>query len=303
MAMTKKILVIDDERKQAEALAIKINKAFGDAEMIVASSEEEIESAIIDKFFNLAILDIRLDGYHKNGIDLAKEIIEINPFAKIIFVSRFLTEYAPMLNPLMGTGRILAFSDKKEYDQWMLELQPIIAQYYDGLPNDNEVNTALTTAYATAKNENDTYKKGLMFENFVTLLFRSIGYNTINKRVKDKSLNEVDLIVRNEIDDSFLSKFGKYILVECKNKPQTPVDKNDFIVFKNKVDATNGLACLGFLFTTSYITRNTYIEAVRDSKGDSKIIFVDNVLMQQLLSSNDIREELKKIIDLQVKDN
>ncbi len=302
MAMTKKILVIDDERTQADALALKIGRAFTDAEMIVASSEEEIESYVTDKFYNLAILDIRFDGYKKNGIDVAKQIIEVNPFAKIIFVSRFLVEYAPMLNPLMSTGRILAFSEKKEYDAWMAELKPIISSYYDNIPNSNEVNAALTANYASAKNEEDTYKKGKMFEDFITLLFRSIGYNTIYKRVKDLALNEVDLIVRNEIDDSFLSKFDKYILIECKNKPKTPVCKNDFIVFKSKLDATNGMASLGFIFTTSYVSRNTYIEAVRESRGNTKIVFVDNILLQQLLASSDIKEELKKIIDSQVKD-
>lgn len=301
--MIKKILIIDDERTQAEALALKIRLAFLDAETIVASSEEEIEDAIAEKFFNLAILDIRLDGYKKNGIDIAKEIEERNPFAKVIFVSRFLDEYADMLNPLLANGRVLAFSDKKEYDKWMLELKPIISQYYDDLFAGNEVNSALLATYAMAKNEEDIYKKGVMFENFVTILFRSMGYGIISKRVKDVSLNEVDLVVRNEIDDAFLSKFGKYILIECKNKPSTPVSKNDFILFKSKLDATNGLAELGFLFTTSYVTRNTYLEALRDSKGQNKVVFIDNALMENLLSSNDIREALKKIIDSQVKDN
>ena len=56
--MTKKILIIDDERTQAEALAFKIQQMFTDAETIIASSEKEIESAIVEKFYNLAILDI-----------------------------------------------------------------------------------------------------------------------------------------------------------------------------------------------------------------------------------------------------
>ncbi|MBI3233550.1 MAG: restriction endonuclease [Bacteroidetes bacterium] len=73
------------------------------------------------------------------------------------------------------------------------------------------------------------------FEHFVSLVFQSIGFNNVNKRVIDKSLNEVDLIIRNDIEDSFLSKFGKYILVECKNKPKEKVDKNTFIVFNSKL--------------------------------------------------------------------
>ena len=135
------------------------------------------------------------------------------------------------------------------------------------------------------------------------MLFQSIGFRNINKRVKDKSLNEVDLIIRNEIDDSFINKFGKYILVECKNKPKEKVDKNTFIVFKDKLTATNGLAELGVLATTGYIARNTYIEAVRTSREQRKIIFLSNVEIEQLILSSSKLETFKSIIDNQVKDN
>ena len=94
--MTKKILIIDDERKQAEALAFKIQQMFTDAETIVASSEKEIESAIVEKFYNLAILDIRLDNYVKNGIDFARDIIEQNPFVEI------------MISPLSSIARTIS---------------------------------------------------------------------------------------------------------------------------------------------------------------------------------------------------
>lgn len=301
--MRKRILVIDDEREQANALAAVLGRSLNDAEFMVASSESEIEEHINGKFYNLAILDIRMDDYQKSGIDWAKEIIEVNPFAKILFVSKFLPEYLDLINDIMSTGRILAFSEKKEYTKWMEELVPLINSYYKSISMGNEINKALVENYALARNETDATKKGAMFENFVALLFNNIGYEVINKRVRDVSLNEVDLIIRNEIDDSFLEKFGKYILVECKNKPEEPVCKNDFIVFQNKLDATNGLATLGFLFTTSKITRNTYIEAVRESKGGNKVIFVDNGNMERMLTSPDMKEELKRIIDSQVKDN
>ena len=115
-------------------------------------------------------------------------------------------------------------------------------------------------------------------------------------------MNEVDLIVRNEIDDPFLTKFGKYILIECKNHLDT-IDKNDFILFKSKLTATNGLAELGFFITTSSFKRTAYLEALRSSEGHHKIVFIDNSLLMRLMKSEDPREELKRIIDYQVKDN
>ena len=301
----RKILVIDDERVQADALARNVHKEIPFSSVFYASSEEDIKSVIEDKFYNLAILDIRMDGYSFDGISLAEKIVEINPFAKILFVSKFIPEYYEKITSLMKNGNILGFMEKKvDYAEWGAELKKVIMEYYEDLDaNPQQISSALVNLYSEVKDEEDTYLKGQRFENFVALLFQNIGFSEILKRVKDKSLNEVDLIVRNDIDDKFLSKFGKYILIECKNKPSEKVDKNDFIVFQTKLLATNRLAELGFIFTTSSFARTAYLEAVRDSKGDVKVIFVDNPLIMRLLKSSNPRETLKRIIDEQVKDN
>ena len=205
---------------------------------------------------------------------------------------------------MLTTGKIIDVVDKKEFDLFTEELASLICAYHTEVIEDlSEVNNALLEFYSNAKNEVDAHKKGELFEHFVSLLFQSIGFNSINKRVKDKSLNEVDLIIRNEIDDSFINKFGKYILVECKNKPNEKIDKNTFIVFNEKLSATNGLAELGILATTGHIARNTYIEAVRTSHQQRKIIFLSNVEMQQLIVSSHKLDTFKNIIDEQVKDN
>lgn len=301
----RKILVIDDEKIQAEALAKTIGEAVPFSQVFYASTETEIISAIEDRFYNLAVLDIRMDDYDFNGITLAEKIIAVNPFARILFVSRFIPEYMDRLSPMLQRGNILGFSEKQiDYDAWTPELKTIIEGYYDELDsNPQQINEALIDTYAEVKDEENTFRKGQRFENFVALLFNHIGFSEIIRRVIDKSRNETDLIVRNDIDDNFLSKFGKYILIECKNKPSTPIDKNDFIVFLSKLEATNGLAEIGFMITTSSFTRTAYLEALRSSKTLRKIFFIDNPLIMRLLRSANPREELKQIIDRQVKDN
>lgn len=300
----KKILVIDDERLQAEAVGQTVCEIFAEAEVMVASSKEDILDYINNKFYNLVVLDLRMDQYDFDGISLAKDIMNINPFAKILFVSKFASEYLSRLSPLLISGSVLGFSEKRDYESWKPELKQIIGDYYEALGADpSQINSALLNYYADLKNESDPFLKGQKFEDFVAILFRSIGFKEIMKRVKDKSLNEVDMIIRNDIDDSFLYKFGKYILVECKNKPEVHTDKNDYIVFLSKVRNTCGLSELGFLFTTSTITRNTYIEAVRNSRDKEKIVIIDNACMYELLNSIDLKEGLKRIIDNQVKDN
>lgn len=302
--VTRRILVIDDDRTQAVALGATLEKVIPQSKALVAYDEPTISEYVENKFYNLAILDIRMDNMGVDGISLAQRILEINPFAKILFVSRFIPEYMEQLSPLLQNGNVLGFSDKNsDYDVWGKHLQSIILPYYEALDaNPQAVNTALVNMYSELKDEEDIYAKGTRFEDFTSMLFQSVGYTEIIKRTRDRSDNEVDLIVRNDIDDPFLSKFGKYILIECKNHLDK-IDKNDFIVFKSKLDHTNGLAEIGFLITTSAFKRTVYLEALRSSEGTHKVIFIDNTEMMRLLQSEDIREELKRLIDRQVKDN
>lgn len=302
--MVKEVLVIDDENIQAENLSKALQKELSEINFRFYFEENSILDAVENRFFNLAIVDLRMDSFKINGIAIIKKIIEVNPFSKIIVVSAYLEDFFSEVQTLLGTGKIIAIQEKESFSTWIPKLRKIIESYYVELENDpNHLNAALLKAYSDAKNEEDTFKKGEMLENFISLLFGSFGYRDITKRVIDRSRNEVDLIVRNEIDDSFLNKFGKYILIESKNKPNEGVGKNDFIQFLSKLDNTNNLAELGILVTSGHIGRNTYLEAIRTSKGNSKIIFLSNPEIENILKSSDKIEAFKTIIDSQVKDN
>lgn len=302
--ITRKILVIDDDSTQAEALARTLASIIPESEVLYASDEENILDLIKNKFYNLAVLDIRMDGFKFNGLKIAETILEVNPFAKIIFVSRFLPEYMEQLAPLLQNGNVLGFSDKKaDSTTWGMELCGMILPYYEKLDADPQaINTALVNMYSRLKDMENIILKGSRFEDFVSLLFQSIGFSEIRKRARDRSSNEVDLIIRNDIDDIFLNKFGKYILVECKNHLDE-ISKNDFILFREKLANTSSMAELGFLITTSTFKRTAYLEAIRSSRDDRKIIFIDNAIIMRLLQSENRLEEIKRIIDDQVKDN
>lgn len=208
------------------------------------------------------------------------------------------------LKDLMLTGKVVDIQDKEDFETWLPKLKGTIENYYENIEKDpSEINNALLQFYSEAKNETDTFKKGEKFEHFMSLMFQSIGFNQVLKRVKDQSLIEVDLIIRNDSEDNFIGKFGKYILVECKNKPNTKVNKNDFIVFQNKLKNTNGLAELGIIATTGHITKNTYIEAIRESAESRKILFLSNPEIEKLIKADNKLTTFKNLIDQHVKDN
>ena len=302
--MYKSILIIDDEEQQAKNLKEALSKSLPDCKFEIASSEEEIESKINHYFFLIAIVDLRMDGRQTDGIGIIQEINERNPIAKVIAVSAYSDEYAEALKKLIDGRNIFRFSSKSSFSTWLPELEEIIKDCFLQFEDNHYIGQrALLSYYNDAKNETDTFKKGQSFEYFISTLFSNMGYSRIRMRVKDRSSNEVDLIVRNETTDLFLNKFGKYFLVECKNKPNEAVGKNDFIVFYNKLRNASSMSELGILCTSGYIARTTYLEAMRESQGEKKVIFLSNPEIVRMITSDNIREEFKNILDEQVKDN
>lgn len=302
--MIKSVLIIDDEQPQAENLGKAFKTKMPEFYVDVAFEEKVILDKIENTFYNIAIVDLRMDKFDINGFDIIKKIIEVNPFAKIIIVSAYVVEYISEIQSLLPSGKIQGIVEKTDFDSFSKKLFELSEQISNDFDARLMLNTkALSKLYAQAKLESNPQKKGVLFEDFVALLFGSMGFKHIYSRVKDRSLNEVDLLVRNDIHDNFIQRFGEYILIECKNKPEGSVNKNDFIVFHSKIEKTNKLAKFGVLITTGYITWNTYYEAIRESKGDIKIIFISNPEIEKLIMSEKPLEDFKKIIDLQVKDN
>ena len=182
---------------------------------------------------------------------------------------------------------------------WVPELTKIIEGYFNKDLNPFAIQI-LEDLYANAKNEPNTAKKGRMFEEFVVGLFRQMGFIHIETRVRDKASNEIDLIVRNDLNDAFFSKFGRYLFVECKNRPELGFSKNDFILFNKKISASNGDSNLGVVFTTGHIKRSVYLEALRESEKGIKILYLGSGEIMRLIHTPNMLDEFKEIIDRQV---
>lgn len=304
--MNKHILVIDDERHQAMALSQKLNELLSSEGFLFSPyfEEDAIRKAIYDELYSLVILDIRMDKFNFDGIKLLDDIYEANSNAKTILVSAFTQEYFEEIKNVLLSGRVLDVSEKKSIEEWSQELANKIKKYYNKevKPNNIEINTTLLNLYSECTIEKDSHLKGKKFEDFLNVLFLSLGFKNVYKRVKDIT-SEVDLIIRNDINDNFLYGFGSYILVEAKNRPTSSIDKNDYIIFKDKLDSTNHLSKLGIIATTGNIPKTAQIESLRKSTTQGKIIFFTQNEFLRLIHSENKLEEFKKIIDFQVRSN
>lgn len=297
--MNNTILVIDDEQIQAEQLAQALQRDISNCKAIAAFTQDDILSKIENIFFSIAIVDLRMDKYDIDGFEIIDRISVINPYAKIIVISAYTGEYITKLNEYIAQNKILAISEKENFNQWIPKLKDIVLKYFNTQRNPIAIQI-LEDMFADAKNEQDTYLKGKKFENFVVVLFRQMGFKYIETRVRDSASNEMDLIVRNDIDDSFFSKFKRYIFAECKNKPNNGFDKNDFIVFHKKVESAAGDSDLGVVFSTGSIKKTVYLEALKEAKGSVKILYMSSNEIMQLIHASDMLEEFKLIIDKQV---
>ncbi|MBR4391087.1 MAG: hypothetical protein IKT08_03155 [Bacteroidales bacterium] len=296
--MNKSILVIEGREHHAQELCNALRKSLSDCTLSYAS-ESDMMTKIITQYYSIAIVDLAWEGCDINGFTVMDQIITVNPFAKIIAVSDFQNETMLRISDYISKGAILALSERKGYHIWIPELTKLINDYFNKDINPITVQI-LENFYAEAKNESDATKKGRMFEEFVVGLFRQMGFIHIETRVRDKAINEIDLIVRNDLADPFFSKFGRYIFVECKNKPEVGFSKNDFIVFNKKVSSSNGDSTLGVIFTTGYIQRTVYLEVLRESEKGIKILYLGSGEIAKLIHTPNMLEEFKEIIDRQV---
>lgn len=297
--MNKSILIIDDQESQAKELSSALQTVLGDCSICHAYEEKDILTKVITRYYSVAIVDLRMERYNIDGFDVMDQIMIVNPYAKIIVVSAYLNKYMTRLSEYISKGAVLAISEKKELGVWIPELTQIINGYFNKDINAFAIQI-LEDLFAKAKNEQDASRKGRMFEEFVVGLFRQMGFVHIDTRVRDKACNEIDLIVRNDLNDPFFSKFGRYIFVECKNRPELGFSKNDFIVFNKKVSSSNGDSNFGVVFTTGHIKRTVFLEVLRESEKGIKILYLGSGEIAKLIHTPNMLDEFKEIIDQQV---
>ena len=170
--MIHRILIVDDEKAQVNSIKKVIDATMPEIYVDIAFEEKEILRKISDTYFNVAIVDLRMDSFSVNGFDIIKEIIEINPFVKIIVCSAYLAEYGDELNNLIKSGQITAVLDKVKFDIFSEKILATLREIFIEFDSSLQITQqSLEYLYSQAKNETDNYMKGKKFEYFVTSLF------------------------------------------------------------------------------------------------------------------------------------
>jgi hypothetical protein len=125
----------------------------------------------------------------------------------------------------------------------------------------------LVDAVETAKSTDD---KGRSLEELFSRLLESIPGFSITGRIRTVT-EEIDISVLNDSQDPRFRRELALILGECKNW-SGKCGKNEFVIFKEKLENRNRRCSLGFLLSWNGFAETVTKEMLRGSKGELLIV-------------------------------
>lgn len=126
---------------------------------------------------------------------------------------------------------------------------------------------ALVDAVEKAKSTDD---KGRSLEELFSRLLESIPGFSITGRIKTAT-EEIDISVLNDSQDPRFRRESALILGECKNW-SGKCGKNEFVIFKEKLENRNRRCSLGFLLSWNGFAETVTKEMLRGSKEEFLIV-------------------------------
>lgn len=272
-----RLLIVDDDDVARDVLKLKL-ESRKDISLSEASSLEEALHRIRTEVFDLVLLDLRLQ-FGTEGLDVLAETKTLRPRTEVMMLSAYGT--ISVVVEAMKRGAIDFIPKDKDYeDLVVLKLDKFIRDAV--LLADRERN--ISGLYETVFTE-ETKRKGKALETFMAALFSSIeGFVEVNRNIITET-EEIDIVYRNESNHPIWQKERSVILVECKNWLSKRVGKNEFVVFKEKIENRAGRCNLGFLICVDEFAETVTKELLRSSKTELLVVPIDGVKLQQLVES------------------
>jgi len=125
----------------------------------------------------------------------------------------------------------------------------------------------LVDAVGTAQTADE---KGRSLEELCSQLFASVPGLTVNGRVRSQT-EEIDISILNDSSDPRLRREGAVILAECKNWTGR-CGKNEFVLFKEKLENRSRRATLGFLISWNGFADTITKEMLRGSREEILVV-------------------------------
>lgn len=146
----------------------------------------------------------------------------------------------------------------------------------------------LLGAVETAKSAND---KGRALEELMARFFGGIAGFSISGRNLRTETKEIDIAIRNGALDPIFSREEVIVLVECKNW-SSKCGKNDFVLFKEKIENRSHRCSVGFLVSWNGFAETITKEMLRGSRERTLVVPLTGERVRRAVGTGKLAEEL-----------
>lgn len=151
----------------------------------------------------------------------------------------------------------------------------------------------LIIAVETSTSPND---KGKSLEELLVRLFSESKSFAINEIRLTTETEEIDIMVLNKSVDPRFMRESAILLVECKNW-SGKCGKNEFVLFKEKIENRKSRCSLGFLISWNGFAETVTKEMLRGSREEALIIPLDGNDIKKAIYDNNFEEILANAWD------
>ncbi len=146
------------------------------------------------------------------------------------------------------------------------------------------------------ENAQTSNEKGIALEELMVRLFNQIPDFTVNDiRVRTET-EEIDIVLLNNSDDPRYKRESALLLAECKNW-SSKIGKNEFVIFKEKIENRKSRCTLGFLISWNGFTDTFTKEMLRGSREQVLVIPINGKDIVAAIQKQDFTQVLLDAYD------
>jgi ActR/RegA family two-component response regulator/Holliday junction resolvase-like predicted endonuclease len=287
---TLRLLIVDDDEAWRELLKFTF-QGREDIYLAEAVSGPDAVEKIKASDFDLVLLDMRMPA-STEGLDVLVQIKPLRPHMQVIMMSA----YGDIRTAVEAIKRgALDFVPKEAdfKDLITFKVNEVIRTTH--LIADREL--LIQAKYEEVRRGGDARTKGKALEDLVAALFASVEGFVVIGCNRHTETEEIDLVIRNESRDPVWQKEDSLILVECKNWGSQRVGKNEFVLFREKLENRRGRCTLGFLVCTVTFAETVTKEMLRSSHSELLVVPIDGNDLRQLVESIDRKRLLRGFVE------
>lgn len=296
--MKPRILIVDDDPLFLETYS-QILGEEGYSLSTATSRDQALAKLSEHEGWDIVILDQKLQGSGgpDSGLDMISEARDRSPGARVIMVTAYATDDAVRRAFQLGaydyfekTPLLAALLRAKVSAAWQAGREARMAAQAASAREDEIVST-----WNDVRSAVDPHAKGAALENLFALILQSVpGFRRLEVRRRNE-IEELDIVVANESEDSGWQKESPYILVECKNWSSS-VGRPELDIFRAKMSRRHGRCRLGFFVAPSGFTAAFDTAKHSDTASDILVVAIGPEQLEKLVSATDRSEHLKRLV-------